>query len=104
MLDEERALDLIYDAVDEINGQLPADARLEKSPGTVLFGDAGVLDSLALVNLLVTIEERISRAGGPTVGLLDHVATGGETSEETMPLRTLGTVAAFIVGTRKACA
>lgn len=100
MLDEEGALRLIYAAVDEINGQLPPEGRLEKSPNTILFGDAAVLDSLSFINLLVAIEDRVGRAGGPTIGLLDEVAKNGETT----PLRTLGTVAAFIAAARKVCA
>jgi acyl carrier protein len=100
MLDEQRALQLIYAAVDEINGQLPPQTRLEKSPGTVLFGDASTLDSLTFINLLVAIEDRVSRAGGPAIGLLDEVSKG----DEATPLRTIGTVAAFVAEARKATA
>jgi len=100
MLDEDGALRLIYAAVDEINGQLPPEARLAKSPETVLFGDAAVLDSLSFINLLVAIEDRVSRSGGPAIGLLDEVAK----NDEKTPLRTLGTVAVFIAAARKVCA
>lgn len=99
MFDEKHALQLIYEAVDEINGQLAPPAKLEKSPATVLLGEASTLDSLAFVNLLVAIEDRISRAGGPAIGLLDEVSRTDET-----PLRTLGTVAAFVAEARKATA
>jgi acyl carrier protein len=100
MVDETQALQLIYAAVDEVNGQLPPEGRLEKSPATVLSGDASLLDSLTFVNLLVAIEDRVSRAGGASVGLLDEV---GRTDDET-PLRTLGTVAAFVAEAQKASA
>jgi hypothetical protein len=100
MLNEERALQLIYGAVDEINGQLPPQSRLEKAPGTALFGDASVLDSLALINLLVAVEDRIGAAGGAPVGLLDEVGKG----DEATPLRTLGTLATFVAEAQKASA
>jgi hypothetical protein len=100
MLDEKHALQLIYEAVDEINGQLASPARLDKSPATVLFGEASKLDSLAFINLLVAIEDRVSRAGGRAIGLLDEVSK----ADETTPLRTLGTVATFVAETHKATA
>ncbi len=99
MLDEKHALELIYEAVDEINGQLAPAARLEKSPATALVGEASKLDSLAFINLLVAIEDRIRRAGRPAVSLLDEVSKTEET-----PLRTLGTVAAFVAEAQKASA
>ena len=98
MLDEERALQLIYTAVDEINGQLPFKARLAKAPGTVLLGDGAVLDSLAFVNLLVAIEDKVVQSGGPSVGLLEQV---GEV-DNAAPLHTLGSVAAFVAESAKA--
>ena len=61
MLDEDRALQLIYSAVDEVNGQLPPAARLQKHRDTVLFGDGSALDSLAFVNLLVAVEGEVER-------------------------------------------
>jgi hypothetical protein len=101
MLDEQRALQLIYAAVDEINGQLPPGQRLQKTPETVLLGDGAALDSLAFVNLLVAVEGEVERAGGPAVGLLDEVgkADGGDT-----PLRTIGSMAAHVAQTAKAAA
>jgi hypothetical protein len=100
MLDEGHALQLIYAAVDEINGQLPANARLAKSPDTVLLGDASMLDSLAFINLLVAIEDRVGRTGGAPVGLLDQVSKG----DAATPLRTLGSMAAFVAEGQKASA
>ena len=101
MLDERRALDLIYAAVDEINGQLPQGSRLTKQPETVLFGDGAALDSLAFVNLLVAIEGEVERAGGPPIGLLDELSRADEAGS---PLRTLGALAAYVAQSAKAVA
>jgi acyl carrier protein len=92
-MDQERALELIFDAVDEINGQLPPERRLEKSAGTILLGDGAVLDSLSFISLLVAIEQRVGQANASPVNLLDEVAKG----EDATALRTLGTVAAYVV-------
>lgn len=101
MLDETRALELIYAAVDEINGQLPPDGRLQKRPETVLLGDGAALDSLAFVNLLVAVEGEVERAGGPAIGLLDEL---GRADEAGTPLRTIGAMAAHVAQTAKAAA
>jgi hypothetical protein len=101
MLDEQRALDLIYAAIDEINGQLPSGSRLAKAPNTVLLGDGASLDSLAFVNLMVAIEGEVERAGGPPVGLLDEI---GRSMEADSPLHTIGTLAAHVAHAAKAAA
>jgi D-alanine--poly(phosphoribitol) ligase subunit 2 len=100
MLDEQRALQLIYAAVDEINGQLPPGQRLQKTPETVLLGDGAALDSLAFVNLLVAVEGEVERAGGPAVGLLDEL---GKADGDT-PLRTIGSIASHVAQTARAAA
>jgi hypothetical protein len=101
MVDEKRALELVYAAVDEINGQLPAGSRLAKQADTVLLGDGAALDSLAFVNLLVAVEGGVERAGGPPIGLLDEL---GKAEEESSPLRTLGALAAHVARSVKAAA
>lgn len=101
MLDEGRALELVYAAVDEINGQLPAGKRLAKAPQTALVGDGAALDSLAFVNLLVAVEGEVERAGAPPIGLLDQL---GNVDEASSPLRTLGTLAAHVAQSVKAAA
>jgi hypothetical protein len=93
MLDEERALELIYSAVDEVNGQLPPGARLQKRRDTVLFGDGSALDSLAFVNLLVAVEGEVERAGGPPISLLDEMSKGEDGGNR---LRTIGSMAAHV--------
>jgi hypothetical protein len=99
MVDERRALELIYAAVDEVNGQLPPNARLTKGPETALLGEGAVLDSLAFVNLLVAVEGEVERAGGPPLGLLDEI---GKAEEANSPLRTLGALASHVACSAKA--
>ena len=50
-------LEVVYDCIDDLNSMLPSGAKLTKTADTILVGDNGVLDSLSLINLLVSIEE-----------------------------------------------
>lgn len=88
----ERILPAIYDAVDEINGQLPKGNSLAKSPETVLFGRSGQLDSLGLVSLIVAVEQNIQVEFGSDVTLADERAL----SQRNSPFQTIATLAAYI--------
>jgi acyl carrier protein len=71
---QERILRAIYNAVDEVNGQLPKGKNLDKAPDTVLYGRPGKLDSLGLVSLIVTVEQNIHDEFGTDVTLADDRA------------------------------
>jgi acyl carrier protein len=60
----DRVVSVTYSALSELNLQLPKNERVEKSPSTVLFGDGGRLDSLALANLIVILEAKLETAFG----------------------------------------
>jgi D-alanine--poly(phosphoribitol) ligase subunit 2 len=89
---EEQVLQIVYRAMDDLNPQLPAERRLEKSPDTPLFGRAGRLDSLGLVNLIVAIEQAVEDDLGATVTLADEKAM----SQRSSPFRTAGILAAYV--------
>lgn len=57
----ERITQALYRAIDEINLQLPQENRLDKKPNLVLMGDGGKLDSLAMVNFVVAVEQEIEK-------------------------------------------
>ena len=55
---------IIYLAIDEFNEMQEDDEKLGKSPQTVLFSrpgytEKGVLDSMGIVNLLISIDEAL---------------------------------------------
>ena len=87
-----RIVHVIFDAIDELNYQLPEEQRLEKSIDTVLFGRAGRLDSLGLVNLIVEIEQKAEKEFGVTVTLADERAM----SQKSSPFRTVANLANYI--------
>ena len=86
----ERAFALVYEAIDVVNRQLPPARRLRKAPDTIIVGAGGALDSLAVINFVLTLEERVAAAGSP-VALLDE-----DTPIEQSPLQTVDTVARYI--------
>jgi acyl carrier protein len=91
-MDREQALRLVYDAIDVVNRQLPAARRLAKSPETVIVGPSGSLDSLGLVNFVMTLEERVTDVLHAPVDLLD----GATLIEEDSPFRTVATLTRFL--------
>lgn len=92
MSQDPKVLNLIYDAIDEVNQQLPPAQQLAKSPETVLFGKAAQLDSLGLVNLVVAIEQRVGDQFGVAVMLANEKAF----SQKSSPFRTVGSLAEYV--------
>jgi acyl carrier protein len=92
MSERDKILKSIYDAVDEVNEQLPEDQTLEKSPDTVLMGESGKLESIDLVNILIATEENVEETFGVPISITDERAV----SEENSPFKTIDTLCGFI--------
>lgn len=90
---QEYVIRVVFDAIDEVNEQIPHGQRLEKSVDTILFGQSGKLDSLGLVDLIVTTERKIEEEFGVTVALADERAL----SQKNSPFRTVASLAGYIV-------
>jgi acyl carrier protein len=88
----ENILAAIYRAVDWINGELPPDRQLIKAPETRLLGPQSGLDSMQLVNLIVTTEREIEDAFGVTLTLADERALSMKAS----PFRSIRSLADYI--------
>jgi hypothetical protein len=91
-MQREQALQLVYDAIDIVNRQLPAARRLAKSRETIIIGPSGSLDSLGIVNFVITLEERAGAVLSKPVELLDGTALIDEHS----PFQTVDTLARFL--------
>jgi acyl carrier protein len=76
----------IFRAVDTLNGTLAKTQQVGKSGDTVLIDSKGSLDSMALVNLIVFVEDELAQAFGRQLDL-----TGGDPFEE-QDLKTLGSM------------
>ena len=92
-MDRATALDIVYQALDVVNGLRSEAEQLAKSPDLVLAGDGGVLDSLALVTLILAVESRVSTLAGAEIGLLDDSEFGADAGG----LRSPGALADLIM-------
>lgn len=90
--DQARVFEWLYAAVDEVNQQLRKAQRIDKSPGTLLTGEGGLLDSLGMLNLLVAIERRLEQQLGVSVTLADEESL----SQDPSPFRSLSSLAEHI--------
>lgn len=85
-------LKIIYLCVDEINDDLEADGKLEKNELEEIFSANSKLDSMGLVNFVVSIEEKIQEHFNLDVTLADDKAM----SQSRSPFRTIGSLAEYI--------
>jgi acyl carrier protein len=83
---------VVYPALDVVNGLLPPGEGVKKDPGSVLFGLEGGLDSINLVNFIVVVEERFHAATGRNLSLMNPEVM----VMEEFPFSTLGSLAAYI--------
>ena len=89
--DLRQVVGLIIDNVNQLKDTqgLKAPARLDSA--TALFGGDGFLDSMALVTLVVAVEQAIEEKFGTNVSLADP----GAMSQEHSPYRTIGALADY---------
>ena len=87
-----KVLEVIYRAIDSVNSQQEKDLKLNKDPDVVLFGKNGKLDSLGLINLIVSIEQNIEDEFKTSITLADEKAM----SQEHSPFRNVGSMVDYI--------
>ena len=87
-----KIIEVIYKSINEMNSQLDDKIKLVESTETVLMGSDGKLDSLALVNLIVVIEQNIEDKFDVSITIADERAM----SQKHNPFRTIGTLAKYI--------
>jgi acyl carrier protein len=85
---KQKAIDVIYSAIDSINEQLPAGRRLVKSPETLLLGTGGSIDSVGFINLIVLLEEKCQDNFGIEVSLTGEAIA----MDDNYPFRNIGTL------------
>ena len=92
MSDVNEILGALYAAVDELNLQLPAASRLEKSAAAPIAGEGAALDSLGFLNLVLLAEAKINEALSPAVSLAERLLEDPEGD----PPATLGALASLV--------
>lgn len=93
MVARTRIEQIVFDVIDDINTQLLDEQHLEKSNETVLMGQTGRLDSLSLVNLIVSVEGAIEDELDVSISLADEKAM----SQKNSPFRTVRTLIDYIM-------
>ena len=83
---------LIHETIDEINEQTPAERRIDKSSQAVIVGAGSTLDSLGIINFLVSLEAKVAASMGHSVSLLNDDTL----NDPNNPLRTLESIEKFI--------
>jgi acyl carrier protein len=89
---QERILDTLYKAIDELNRQSRSASPLSKSTETALYGSGSELDSLGLVNFVVAVEEQVELEFGVAIVLADDRALAQDPS----PFRSVGALADYV--------
>ena len=85
-------LDLIFEAIKEVNKQQPPEYQLILNKDEFLISDKSCIDSLGLITLLINIEEKISNKFKINLNLLDEKLI----SEESTPFETLSSLASWL--------
>jgi len=89
---QQKAVDCIYAAIDEVNQDRGDAPPLAKSPETPIHGTESALDSLGLVNFVVILEENVERAFDIPIVLGDDRALARDPS----PFESVRELAAYI--------
>lgn len=89
---EERILKAVYDAIDELNAQLPPGVSVEKSLDAPLYGASGKLESLDFVTLVMEVEEKIKAEFGVDITIADEHLL----SKEQSPFSSVRTLVEYL--------
>jgi acyl carrier protein len=89
--DLQALVELIIDNVNELKDSQGLNGPEQIDAGTALFGADGFLDSMALVTLVVAVEQAIEETLGVSVSLADPSAM----SQERSPYRSVGALAEY---------
>jgi acyl carrier protein len=82
---------LIVTATREVSAEQDLDIGADLDADSRLFGEKGLLDSMALVSLVIAVEQAIEQKYGKSIALADEKAL----SQRSSPYRTIGSLAAY---------
>lgn len=88
---DDEVTQLIINATRELSAEQGIEIGKELNAETRLFGEGGLLDSMALVSLVIAVEQALEEKYQTSVGLADEKAL----SQRSSPYRTIGTLAAY---------
>jgi hypothetical protein len=65
------ALEVVYEAIREVNSFRSPSDTVPLRPNVILVGESGSLDSMEMTTLVLAVERRILEIGGYRISLLD---------------------------------
>jgi acyl carrier protein len=86
------SLELVRAAIADVNNQNEEGEKIDPDGATKLFGVDAAVDSLMLVNLFVSLEQKIEDATGKIVILVDEDAL----ADTSHPFRTVASLAQHV--------
>ena len=84
-------IEIVYQIIDTINEE--ENLNIPKDNQAKLFGRGGNLDSLGLVNLIVSVEEKINNKFGVAISLVDEKAM----SQKNSPFLNIDSLSSYIL-------
>jgi D-alanine--poly(phosphoribitol) ligase subunit 2 len=89
---ENQIKEIIFKSIKELNENLDEDQKMQLSINTILLGKDSNIDSITLVNLIVSIEENLEENLNVSVTLADEKAL----SQKNSPFLTIKTLLDYI--------
>lgn len=100
MIARSDAVKIVHESLLEVFAQIGTPAPEKIDDDTVLVGQAAVLDSLGVVQLIVEVEQRVEQAHRISVTLANDKAM----SQRNSPFRTVGVLAEHVIATAQEAA
>lgn len=97
MLTREKAREIVYKAIDQLNMMLPVNEKIDKTEGFALSGSASQLNSLGLLNFSLTIEQLFKKELNYQVILMDEKMMLAEKN----PFENIGALLDYIMANNK---
>lgn len=94
MAEREKIEKAVFEAIDEMNSQLPKGIVVEKSLDAPLYGRSGKLESLDFVSFIFEVESKIQSEFGIDLVLTDENLL----SKESSPFVTVGSLIEHLEG------
>ena len=91
---KQKITQIINVAVDEVNEYAPENQQVAKDTTAALWGASGSLDSLALVNFIVSIEQKLQQKFNQHITLLDNENVFS--NQEQSPFSSIGALCIYI--------
>jgi D-alanine--poly(phosphoribitol) ligase subunit 2 len=89
---KDKVLEIVSEIIDELNALASDDQQLEKELDAPLYGGMGKLDSLGLVNVMVSVEQKAKDEFGVVIDVANEKAI----SQENSPFKTVGSLVNYI--------